>query len=387
MRLDEALHLSAGWRRTGRTLAALAVAATTWLPVDEKLAARGQEQPRRREQQRLDEAHRREAEVLVGLADDARAGRVTADFAIEWRNDFLKADPGTFVPFTVTIDRSELKATYALMYVRAVRVPETGDGSTASEAGTEAARARRGDERFAFDAIFPVPLAALPGEPLRISRGFAVPAGEYEIYITLRERPADPLSSRPDRLKAAVLKRSLSVPDFWTDQLSASTVMLADRIEVLGQPLGPDDSLERPYVIGLNDVRLATGSSFRKDRELIVVFVVYNPAVTADRRFDVQVDYHLYRRGAPGIAGEGPLDGAPPPRAGERYVTHTEPQRFNPAVLGPRVDPGAGHPLMAGQGILLSSFQEGEYRLGITITDLLSRKTLSRDVTFTVTGS
>ena len=30
--------------------------------------------------------------------------------------------------------------------------------------------------------------------------------------------------------------------------------------------------------------------------------------------------------------------------------------------------------MMAGQGILLSSFEEGEYRLGITVTDLLSRK-------------
>jgi hypothetical protein len=42
---------------------------------------------------------------------------------------------------------------------------------------------------------------------------------------------------------------------------------------------------------------------------------------------------------------------------------------------------------MAGQGILLSSFDEGEYRLGITVTDLLSRTTLARDVTFTVIGS
>ena len=76
-----------------------------------------------------------------------------------------------------------------------------------------------------------------------------------------------------------------------------------------------------------------------------------------------------------------------PVQDGERYVTRTDPQRFNPGVLGPRVDPAAGHPLKAGQGIPLSSFAEGEYRLGITVTDLLSRKTLSRDVTFTVTGS
>ena len=68
-------------------------------------------------------------------------------------------------------------------------------------------------------------------------------------------------------------------------------------------------------------------------------------------------------------------------------MTRTKPQRFTPAMMGAQFDPAAGQPMLAGQGILLSSFQEGEYRLGITVTDLLSRKTLSRDVTFTVVGS
>jgi hypothetical protein len=49
-------------------------------------------------------------------------------------------------------------------------------------------------------------------------------------------------------------------------------------------------------------------------------------------------------------------------------------------------DPGTG-PILAGQGILLSSFQEGEYRLGITVTDRMSRRSLSRDVLFSVAGS
>lgn len=379
MRLKEASKMSARVRRRNvPAVATLALAAAAWVPL---AALDGQRD--RRDQGRLDEAHRREAEVLVRLADDARAGRAADDFAIDWRNDFLKAEPGTFVPFTVTIDRSELTASHALMYVRAIRLPETGAGRRASEGRTAP---RKGDEHFAFDAIFPVFLGGPQREPLRVSRGFAVPAGDYEVYVTLRERPADPLSPRPGRLKAAVLKQPLAVPDYWTGELSASTVMLADRIEVLPQALGPDEALERPYVIGQNDVRLAASSRFRKNRELIVVFVVYNPTVTADRRFDIQVDYHLYHRGASGAGMQLP-EGTPPPREGERYVTHTEPQRFNPSVLGPRVDPAAGHPVMAGQGILLSSFQEGEYRLGITITDLLSRKTLSRDVTFTVTGS
>jgi hypothetical protein len=56
------------------------------------------------------------------------------------------------------------------------------------------------------------------------------------------------------------------------------------------------------------------------------------------------------------------------------------------AAMGNDFDPATG-PILAGQGILLSSFQEGEYRLGITVTDLSSRQTLSRDVMFSVAGS
>jgi hypothetical protein len=140
-------------------------------------------------------------------------------------------------------------------------------------------------------------------------------------------------------------------------------------------------------VIGQQEVHLAAAREFRRDRELIVVFLIYNPAV-ADKQFDVQVEYHLFRR----VAGRAAEDAAvsrdhPPARAGEQYVTRTNPQRFTPSLMGAHFDPAAGDPMLAGQGILLSSFQEGEYRLGITVTDLLSRRTLSKDVTFTVVGS
>jgi hypothetical protein len=55
--------------------------------------------------------------------------------------------------------------------------------------------------------------------------------------------------------------------------------------------------------------------------------------------------------------------------------------------MGAQFDPAAGTPILAGQGILLSGFEPGEYRLGITVIDLLSSKALTRDVAFTVTGS
>jgi hypothetical protein len=69
---------------------------------------------------------------------------------------------------------------------------------------------------------------------------------------------------------------------------------------------------------------------------------------------------------------------------GERYFNRTEPQRFNPAILGPPFDPGAGQPVMAGQGVPLGAFPEGEYRLVIRVTDQIAKRSLERQVAFTV---
>ena len=326
----------------------------------------------RRSQDRLEELRRREGEALLSLADAAMAGRAPSDFSIGWSNDFFKAQTGTFVPFTVTIDRSAVSAADALMYVRAAR----RDGLPA----------RGSLVRYPFDIIFPVALSGPPGQPLRITRGFAVAPGDYDVYVALRERAADPLAS-DRRLKAAVLKQPLTVPDFWTGELATSTIMLADRIDPVATPVTGDDVLDRPYVIGSNEVHRAAGVAFRRDRELIVVFLIYNPTVSADRSFEIEVDYHLFRKEAASQTADAAADDDhPPARAGERYVTRTTPQRFKPGVMAADFDPASG-PIMAGQGILLSSFQDGEYRLGITVTDVMSRKSLSRDVTFKVVGS
>ena len=96
----------------------------------------------------------------------------------------------------------------------------------------------------------------------------------------------------------------------------------------------------------------------------------HNPTVTAERQFDVKVEYHFFRKGTEG--------------RGEQYFNHTEPQRFNPALMGSGFDAASGDPVMAGQVVPLAGFQEGEYRLGVQVLDLLSGKSISRDVFFTV---
>ena len=46
--------------------------------------------------------------------------------------------------------------------------------------------------------------------------------------------------------------------------------------------------------------------------------------------------------------------------------------------------PEESEPVMAGQVVPLSGFESGQYRLDVQVTDLLSGKSVSRDVSFTV---
>ncbi len=313
----------------------------------------------RRQQSKLDEALRRESDALVALADTALSGRRgPSDFSMEWRNDFLKAQPGTFVPFTIAIDTTIRSPSGALLYVRVTERPPNPVR-------------RRRDLPFPYETIFPVDVGQTSALPVRIRRGFAVAPGSYTVCVILRERPANPLDRRPGPQRTAVLIRDVDVPDFWTESLTTSTLMLAERVEQLSEAIPAARLDENPYVVGTSRIHPAGGASFSRESELIVVFLIYNPSVGPDRHFDVQVDYHLYRK----------------VREGERYVTRTNPQRFNPSMMGAHFDPASGQPVLAGQGIPLSSFEVGEYRLGITVTDLLSRKSVARDVTFSVIGS
>lgn len=324
----------------------------------------------RRAQERIDDALRRESDALVEIADDAVEGRsVPADLVLEWSNDFFKAQPGTFVPFTVSFRAPDPASRLAFLYVRI------------EKRGQQKGRAPR---PFAYETIFPVRIEAAVGEEVSLTRGFAVPPGRYRAVLVLRESTDEQAG---DRLrKAGVLLQELDVPDFWTGELATSTLMLATRVERLSAPVPADELDEDPYAVGTNRIHVTRERAFTRSQELIVAFLIYNPSVGPDKQFDVQVDYHLYKKDE---GGEGVRENPdhPPARPGERYVTRTNPQRFNPSMMGAQFDPSDGTPVLAGQGILLSEFTPGEYRLGITVMDLLSRKIVTRDVIFRVAGS
>jgi len=332
----------------------------------------------------VEQTQREEGEAILALADTAMAGKVgPSDFALRWQNDFVKAQRGTFVPFTLTVDSTQFVRRSALVYVRAIRRPTAPPDRRRQERETPPAGA---EAAYPVDAIFPVELlpasTGVPEAGSRISRGFSVPPGDYDVIVVMRER-VDPATPRA-RPKAAVLRQPLSVPDFRTSELTTSSVIVADRIAALADAVPANQLAERPYVIGRNEITPAADRRFGRDEELIVVFLVYNPMVSPDGQFDVRVEYHFFRKGAAGAAvGEG-QPGQPPGRTGERYFNRTEPQRFNPALMGAAFDPGTGEPVMAGQVVPLAGFEAGDYRLDVHVIDLLSGKSISRDVLFTV---
>jgi hypothetical protein len=321
----------------------------------------------------IERTHREEGEAILGIADAAMAGKSSPnDFALAWQNDFFKAQRGTFVPFTLTVDTSRLSKSAALVYVRA------------QKRGDDDRRTSREPAVFPVDAIFPVDLVRGSVEPARISRGFSVEPGEYDVVVVMRER-VDPGASRGTP-KASVLRQTLTVPDFGAADLTTSSLMVADRLTALTEAVPADRLAERPYAIGLSEITPSADRRFRRDEDLIVVFLVYNPMVTSERQFDLKVEYHFFRQGGSGTRQQQGETARPvmAGRPGETYFNHTEPQRFNPAHMGSSFDPRSGEPVMAGQIVPLAGFEAGEYRLDVQVTDLLSGKSVSRDVIFTV---
>ena len=64
---------------------------------------------------------------------------------------------------------------------------------------------------YPFEDVSFLELKPTAGQPLRITRGVAVPGGSYDLYVVMRERAA--AGATP---KAAVLKQPLDVPNYST---------------------------------------------------------------------------------------------------------------------------------------------------------------------------
>jgi hypothetical protein len=333
-------------------------------------------------------AQAQEVQNLVHLADAAMTGQqVPSDFPIQFQNDFLKAQGGrVWVPMILTLDPAKVSTGALTFYLRVA--PR---GMTAPPAALPPPDAKKNDKDnkkkdkdkdkdkdakqnsappspYPFEDVSFLDLKPVPGQPLRILRGFSAPAGSYDVYLVLRERT--PAGTTP---KAAVLKQPLDIPNFSAGQFATSSVIMAERVDSLPAPVTPDQQTEHPYAFGQQEIVVSPDRKFKKSQELIVLLQIYDPTISSDKKFNLEVTYTFYKTGPDG----------------EKKFNATEPQTFTPESMGAGFDPaGAEHSIQAGQGIPLTTFPEGAYRLEIKVTDKLANpgKVLTQNVNFTVTS-
>ena len=205
--------------------------------------------------------------------------------------------------------------------------------------------------------------------PMRIQRSFTVPAGAYDIYVAVKEPSSQAKNAPP--AKSSVIKQTVTVPDFWNNELTTSSVIVAQRIDPLPAPLTPQQQIDRPYALGGIEIVPVNDLKMSKKVELQTFMIIYNPKTDSMNKPDVLVEYNFYAKAA----------------GAEKFFNKTTPQNLNAQTLPPQFDVAAGHQLQAGQGVPLASFPEGDYRLEIKVTDKIANKSLTRDVNFTVSGS
>ncbi len=320
------------------------------------------------------EAQNRETQSIVKTVDELAAGQPAAnDLSLTWvREDVLKAQGNKeYVPFTVQIDPSKISGGTVAFYWRVVA--KNAAPMAAVEPGKKDDKKDKDKKKsdYAYEDISFVPVTA--GQTsMKISRSFTVPGGAYDVYLVAKEpTPEKPAKNAPP-LKIAAIKQTVNVPDFWNNELNTSSVVIAQRIDPLPAPLTMQQQLDRPYALGMMEIVPTFETKFTKKAELSTFMLIYNPKVDTANKPDVSVEYNFYVKPA----------GQP-----EKFFNKTNPQNLNATTLPPNFDFAAGHQLQSGQAVPLASFPEGDYRLEIKITDKLANKTLTREITFTVSAS
>jgi len=331
------------------------------------LAQNAQKDEKKRSKQ-----EQQDIEALVKIVDGVSMGQQQppADLTVAWEsNHFVKGQDGkTYVPFTINIDRSKLSSPSVAMYIRAV----TKGGATAATTptGTAGANDKKDDDKKKGDKVeYPwdnVHFVEVPADG-KISRAMAVPGGDYEVFIAVKEKNT---GDKKQTAKTGVLRQDLTVPDFNKAELATSSVIVADTVEPVQTAMSNEQQQENPYTFGTMKIVPATKTQFPKSGELQVVFWIYGATQDANKKPDVQVEYNFHQKTA----------------EGEKYFNKTAPQMLNASTLPPQFDMAAGHQLPGSLVVPLASFPAGDYRLEIKITDKPSGKTLTRDVAFSVVG-
>ena len=182
-----------------RRLPALAVALAVFLSAAQAVAQRASSnQPPARTQPDPDTV------ALVQLVDAAIVAAPTVqvgdttkgEIALKWDSaHFIKGQNGVYIPFTLTFDAASIRTSEVSIYVRAVekdRLPLVGAALTPPAAPAAGSKQPPPSvpPRYAWDNVH---FLSRPADG-RISRAIALPPGDYELFVAVKERSVSPTS-------------------------------------------------------------------------------------------------------------------------------------------------------------------------------------------------
>jgi hypothetical protein len=333
------------------------------------LAQNNNQNNQKREQEKRSKQEQQDVDALVKLVDGVSTGSVPAptDIPVTWEsNHFVRGSDGaTYVPFTLTIDRSKMAAPGTAMYVRVVS-KDAAAAPAAAPAGNNNDRNRNQQAArvtYPWDNVY---FFDVPADG-KVQRAIALKPGNYEVFIAAKERTPEQQPRNAPPQKVGLLRRDLTIPDFNTAELQTSSVIIASAIEPVTQPLTPTQQQEQPYNFGPMKVVPSPDAKLKKSGELQVLFWVYG-AGNEGGKPNVTIDYNFHQK-----TGDT-----------EKYFNKTAPQELNAQTLPPNFDVNMGHQLPGSLVVPLASFPEGDYRLEIKVTDKVSGKTMTQNATFSV---
>lgn len=309
--------------------------------------------------------------ALTQLVDAAVAGTQSpaGSIPLRWTSHHLIKSQGNsvYIPFTVSVDRSQLTTPSTAVYVRVV----SKESSTLT---LGAAKPTHPWDTLHFITVPP---------DGNISRAIALPPGTYDAFIAVKDKsaaaapPAAPgaggapaAAPAPAASPMGLVRHELVVPAFVETELDTSSILLARALETLPAPLPADQQQDHPYTFGPLKVTPAVDGRFTNASDLQVLFWIYGASHTGGKP-DVTVEFSFHQ-----VLPEG-----------EKYFNKTAPQDMNEKTLPPEFNLTAGHQLLSSLAIPLKSFPAGDYRLEVKITDKPSGKTLTENARFTIAAA
>jgi hypothetical protein len=207
-----------------------------------------------------------------------------------------------------------------------------------------------------FEDYYVADVTAAKDGGLMLERALSLPPGEFDVYVGMLDRA---------RLKTSgpmIVRHTVTVPDFWNDEIALSSLILASDIRVLGAAPSAKQQAEHPYTFGRAEIIPAV-PVFTPGEALSVVYQICNYGAPDA---DLQAEYNFYRLDAPTKV----------------LFNRTPPQRFGDADL-PAPAPWETVAFLT-QTVSLQTFAPGQYELEVIVRDRLTRRSASQSVAFTI---